>query len=349
MRERNKTNSWQRRLLVSMLLMMALWVLAACGSNPESSGGSGQPEGTPTESPAPTESSQPDTEAGADRESEGVVYPLTLTDGAGLEVVIEEKPETLVTLTPSITETAFALGLGDNIVGVSDFCNFPVEAQEKVKLGGQTINVEKLLEQAPDLAFVTNNHHENSAEVLDQLRQVGIAVIVVKSSANNFEDVYSMMRLIAEATDKVGEAEELIAGMQAKHAEIESKAADITEPKKVWVEVYEGLHTSGNNTFMHEMLTTINAINVAGEVEGWVQFTEEEVIAAEPEMIITTYGNYMDNVVENVLQRPGWSELPAVANEQVFDVDNDLVVRPGPQMMDGVEILAQTIYPEVFN
>ncbi|WP_010268881.1 ABC transporter substrate-binding protein [Paenibacillus senegalensis] len=346
--ERKPFAAWHRGLITGLLLAMAVWLLAACGSDPVSIG---EPDGIRTETPAPGESNGSGPEATPEGEGETgeTIYPLTLIDGIGQEVVIEEEPETMVTLIPSITESAFALGLGDKIVGVSDHSNFPEETQNKVRLGGQTINVEKLLELAPDLAFVTNHHHENHADVLEQLRQVGITVIVVKSSANNFDDVYSMIRLIAEATGTKEEAEELIAGMKDKLEDIQSKASQITEPKKVWIEVFDGLHTSGSNTFMHEMLTAIHAVNVAEEAQGWVQFTEEQVIAAEPDVIVTTYGNYSENVVENVLQRAGWSEVPAVANNQVFDVDNDLVVRPGPQMMDGVEILAKTIYPEVFN
>lgn len=346
--ERSLLTAWQRGLAAALLLL-ALWVIAACGANPESIGMPGDANGTQTESPAPNEGSENEPEASPDNGTGESSYPLTLTDGAGHEVVIEEEPQSIVTLTPSITESAFALGLGDKIVGVSDFCNFPEETKDKVRLGGQTINVEKLLELAPDLAFVTNHHNDNHAGVLEQLRQVGITVIVVKSSANNFDDVYSMMQLVAQATGTQEEAEELIAGMQAKLEDIQEKASQIEEPKKVWVEVYEGMHTSGSNTFMHEMLTTIQAVNIAEEAEGWVQFTEEQVIAAEPDIIITTYGNYIDNVVESVMQRAGWADVPAVVNNQVFDVENDLVVRPGPHMMDGVEILAKTIYPEVFN
>lgn len=325
-----------------MLLCLAL-LLAACGGNPDATG--------ENNGALPQEQSGGQTESGDAGEAgqEEAGYPVTLTDGAGLEVVIDEQPQTLVTLTPSITESAFALGLGEQIVGVSDFCNFPEEAQQKERLGGQTINVEKLLELAPDVAFVTNHHHENHPEVLEQLRQVGINVVVVKSSANNFEDVYSSIRLISEVTQTKEKAEEMIASMQAQLQEIKDKAAEIAEPKKVWVEVFDGLHTSGKNTFMHEMLEAINAVNVAQDVEGWTQLTEEQVVTLAPDVIITTYGNFDEGLVDKVLQRAGWSEVPAIANKQVFDVDNDLVVRPGPQMMDGVELLAKTVYPEVFK
>lgn len=100
---------------------------------------------------------------------------------------------------------------------------------------------------------------------------------------------------------------------------------------------------------MHEMLEVINAVNAVGDQEGWIKFTEEEIVQLNPDVIITTYGFYVDKPSEEVLKRAGWGEVPAVKNKQVFDVDNDTVTRPGPRLIDGVETLAKLIYPEVFK
>ena len=96
-------------------------------------------------------------------------------------------------------------------------------------------------------------------------------------------------------------------------------------------------------------LRSIQAINVAEDQEGWVKLTEEEIVQFNPDVIITTYGYYVDNPEAEVLARDGWAEVPAVKNEQVFDVDNDTVNRPGPRLIEGVETLAELIYPEVFK
>ncbi len=138
--------------------------------------------------------------------------------------------------------------------------------------------------------------------------------------------------------------------MKQKLAEVKEKAQAVQEKKKVWVEVSPSpdIFTTGKGTFMNEMLETINAINAAGEQDGWVKFTEEEIVALNPEVIITTYGYYVENPAQGVLSRAGWTEVPAIKNEQVFDVDSDTVTRPGPRLIDGIEMLGKLIYPEIF-
>ncbi|WP_019535285.1 ABC transporter substrate-binding protein [Paenibacillus ginsengihumi] len=324
----------------ALMLLVVLLALTACGTTPEAQPNNGAQTAPPAQN------------AGAGQEGaapKSAAYPVTVTDGAGLQVTIAEEPKTIVTLIPSITETAFELGLGEKIVGVSNYCNFPEEALKKERLGGREIDVEKLLQLAPDVAFVTNHHHEKYPDVLDKIRQAGIQVVVVQSSANSFEDVYRSIRLMSAVTGTGDKAEQLIASMMKKKQEIQEKAAKIDKPKRVWIEVFSGLHTTGANTFMHEMLQTINAVNVAGDQNGWIQLTEEQVVALDPEVIITTYGKRNGQTEEEVMKRPGWSGVSAVANKQVFDVDNERVNRPGPHMMDGVEILAAAIYPEIFK
>ena len=100
---------------------------------------------------------------------------------------------------------------------------------------------------------------------------------------------------------------------------------------------------------MHEMLESIQATNAAEEHEGWVKLTEEEIVKLNPDVIITTYGYYVENPKEQVLAREGWAEVPALKKQQVFDVDSDTVTRPGPRLIEGVETLAELIYPEIFK
>lgn len=332
---------------MGLALIWLVALLAACGTTGGAPEDGVQGAAVPA-SAAETPAAEREAPASEEREAPSA-FPTVVTDGAGLEVAIEREPQTIVTLIPSLTETAFALGLGDKIVGVSNHCNFPEEALTKERLGGREIDAEKLLALSPDIAFVTNHHHATYPELLDTFREAGIQVVVIQSSANSFEDVYRSIRIIGAATGTADDAETLIQGMEAKKEEIERKAALVDEPKRVWIEVFPGLHTTGANTFMHEMLETINAVNVAMEQTGWVQLNEEEAVALAPEVIITTYGEADGQAAEEVLRRPGWGEVPAVVERQVFDVDNDRVVRPGPHMMDGVEILARTVYPEVFD
>jgi iron complex transport system substrate-binding protein len=317
--------------LFSLVILFSMGIVAGCGTQDQNS----QAE----ETPISTENAN------------GEQFPLTITDDANREVRIDAEPEKIVSIQASNTEIAFALGLGDKMIGVSDYDNYPAEALEIQKVGAQDINAELVLTLLPDLALVTDYHYKTHPETLQQFEDAGIAVIVV-GSATSFEDVYSNIEMIGKATGTETEANKIITDMQQRLDKVKEKAAEsITNKKKVWVEVSPApdIFTTGTNTFMHEMLQALQAVNAAEKHEGWVKLTEEEIVQLMPEVIITTYGYYVEKPRDQVLARAGWSEVPAVKNEQVFDVDNDTVTRPGPRLIEGVETLAKLIYPEVFN
>lgn len=281
----------------------------------------------------------------------GKEFPVTITDDANRKVTIEEEPETIVSIQASNTEIAFALGVGDKLIGRSDYDNYPEEALKIEKVGGQDINAELVLTLLPDIALVTDYHYKTHPDVLKKFEEAGIEVVVV-GSATSFEDVYENIEMIGEATGTKTEAEEIVTDMKERLQAIKDKAADsIKDKKKVWVEVSPApdIFTTGNNTFMHEMLESIQAVNAAENQDGWVKMTEEEIVKLDPEVIITTYGYYIENPTAEVLNREGWTEVPAVKNGKVFDVDNDTVTRPGPRLIEGVETLAELIYPEIFK
>ncbi len=322
-----KVKQWR---IVSVLLIVMFAFLTGCTSDQEE------------------KSANKDRSKSKDNTSEA--YPITVVDGTGKDVVIEKEPKTIVSLVPSITETAFALGLGKKVIGVSKYDNYPEEVKDIDKVGAFDINVEKILSLAPDLALVTTSHQTKHGDALELLKKAGITVVVV-NEATSFDEVYKSITLIAKTTGTEEKAKEIISEMKQRMAEIKEKAKAVKTKKRVWVEVSPSpdIFTTGKGTFMHEMLEAVQAINVAGEQEGWVKFTEEEIVAFKPEVIITTYGYFVENPRDGVLSRTGWAEVPAIKNKQVLDVDNDMVTRPGPRLIDGIETLGKLIYPEVFG
>ena len=158
-------------------------------------------------------------------------FPVTIKDATDEEVVIEEKPEKMVSLMPSNTEIAFELGLGDEIVGVTDNDTYPEEALEKEKVGGMEFNVEKIISLQPDLVLAHGGAMGMSAEGFGQLKDAGITVFVV-NDAKNFADVYDSIEMIGKATGTVEEAEKLVNDMKTKVEEIQEKAAAIKEEDK---------------------------------------------------------------------------------------------------------------------
>lgn len=314
------------------LLALSLGILAGCGSTTEKAEDNQNKEGQ-------TEQSE-----------QQAAFPLTLTDALDNEVVIEEEPKTIVSLIPSNTEIVYELGLGEKVVGLSDYDNYPEETANVEKVGGMEFNVEKIVSLNPDIVLA----HESSALAaeagLTQLKDAGITVFVV-NDAVNFEEVYETINLIGQMTGTTEEAEALTADMKAKLDEIKEKAATVTEKKKVFVEVSPApdIYTPGKNTFMDIMLQVINAENASGDLDGWASIDQESIVERNPDVIITTYGYYSEDPVGQVTSREGWADVTAVKNKQVVDVHSDLVTRPGPRLVEGVEELAKAVYPEVFN
>lgn len=279
-------------------------------------------------------------------------FPIIVTDALDQKVTIEKKPERIVSLIPSNTEITFALGLNKEIVGVSEFDNYPEEALEKEKIGGMEINLEKIISLQPDLVLAHESTAVSFKDSLDQLKNSGITIVYVNDSSS-FEDVYRSIELIGKVTGTTEKAESLVTSMKEELEQIKELAAAIPEEakKSVFVEVgaEPEIYTTGSHTFMNEMIEAINATNIASDLEGWQPMTEEAIIAKNPEVIITTYGFYTENAVELVLSREGWDGVTAIKEKQVFDVHSDLVTRSGPRLIDGVKELAKAVYPDVFK
>jgi iron complex transport system substrate-binding protein len=331
-------------LMRFLTLFVLVFLLTACGNQ---QAGDAQDQPVKQEQDGETDSGKAD-----DNQQQSDAFPVTITDAMDNEVTIKEKPKGIVSLVPSNTEIAFAVGAGDRMVGVSQFDDYPEQVKDIEKIGGQDFNVEKIISLKPDLVLALDSNAHHSKEGLDQLRESGIQVVVVQS-ASSFSDVYESINMIAKATGTTEKANQVIDGMKSKVASIKEKAATIPEEDrvKVWLEVSmpPDMYTTGSNTFMNEMLEIINAKNVAADKKGWVKFSSEAAVKRQPDAIVITYGYRVDNAVKNVLNRDGWENVPAVKNKRVYSVKSGLVSRAGPRLAKGVEELASVIYPDVFK
>lgn len=299
-----------------------------------------------------TDQSSESKEADNTEETGSTSFPIEVTDAFDNDITIEAEPEKIVSLIPSNTENAFALGLGDKIVGVSDHDNYPEEVNDIEKIGGLELNVEKIISLQPDLVLAHGSAAHNSKEALQQIRDSDINVFVV-TDAQGIDETYTAIEEIATITGTEDKAEEIISNMKAEFAEIQEKTAAIKDEdrKSVFMESSPepDIYTGGNNTFWQELLTIIHADNAAEEQDGWVQLDPEAIVALNPDVILTTYGDYVDNPVEQVLNRDGWGEVTAVKEEQVFDVQSDLVSRSGPRLVEGAKEMAKVVYPELYE
>ncbi|MGP4060395.1 helical backbone metal receptor [Halobacillus sp. H74] len=328
---------WKK--LLPLFLVIGLLAGCASGGNEEASSTSDNSH----------EKKEEQTNSGEETDTS---YPLTVTDALDHEVTFKEEPEKIISTIPSNGEILFTLGLAEEVVGVSDFANYPDEVTEKEKIGGQDLNVEKILSLKPDLVLAHASGAHNSEQALKQLRNTGVKVFVVQD-ATSFDAVYESIQTIGSITGTSDKAEEIVTGMKEDLEVIKEKASGIAEEdkKNVFIEVAPApeIYSGGKGTFLNEMLQAINADNVVGDQEGWFKMNNEAIVELQPEVIITTYGYYTENPKEKVLSRDGWGSVPAVEKEQVYDVHSDLVTRPGPRLVKGVRELGEAIYPEVFS
>ncbi|KUO59414.1 MAG: ABC transporter substrate-binding protein [Gracilibacter sp. BRH_c7a] len=274
------------------------------------------------------------------------VYPFTLVDDTGTEITIPAKPQRIVSLLPSSTEILAALG--QTPVAVTQWDDYPANIQEKAEYifeDALNPNLEQLLNLQPDLIMFWLTSQEDT----DKIRNLGIPVVVFDDK--NISEVYDTIALTGKITDTPEQASQIIEQMKAKEKGIESKIDKLSqeERRKVWIEVDSNLYTAGSGTFLDEIITKAGGVNIARDVNGWGKFNSEQVIARNPDVIFETYSYFDKNAIENILKRKGWENIEAIKNKRVIGLDNNIISRQGPRIVDGLEIAAHAIYPELFD
>lgn len=297
-----------------------------------------------TKSGQATTTGQTSTENQAKTNEESTNYPIEITDQFDNTVTFEKKPEKIVSLVPSNTEVLFALGLGEEVVAVTDYCNYPEQATEKEKIGGfGTFNVERIIELKPDLVL---QYGPSTDDVSKALKEAGIPVLSYE--AESIEQVGTLISDIGKATGTSAQAEKLVENMKAKKEEILNKIKD-QEPVTVFYEISsDPLMTAGKGTFMNELITLANGIDIAGDVAAYSVYDLEALIEKNPQVYLTPSDN-PSATPQAVKERPGFGDLDAVKKDRVVQVNGDVVSRPGPRIIEALELFAKAIHPEAFK
>jgi len=273
---------------------------------------------------------------------------IVVTDQVGRDVYFTDIPQKIVSLSPSNTEVIYALGLEDRLVGVTEYCNYPPEAQEKEIVGGfSTPNVERIMELQPDLIIASTIH----AEEVPRMEELGMTVLVIESST--LIDLYTSISLVAEVTGVTVNGEALIASIQQRIQAVEAVVGQIpTEDRAlVYYEVYsDPLMSAGKQAFINEIISLAGGINIFGDLdESYPQISAEVVADRQPEVILyPDYHGTAETVIQTMVSRPGWESVPAVINGNVVSVADDSFARPGPRVVEAVEEAAKIFYPELF-
>ena len=275
---------------------------------------------------------------------------VTITDDLGVTVTIDKYPERIVSLSPANTEILFALGLGDRIVGVTEYCTYPEAALSKDKIGGfSTINTEKIAVLNPDLLVAADG---NSEETIAHLRELGYTIITV--NADTIDTTLADIRLIGKAAGVESAAEELVSSMKDDLAEIAEKTKGAEKPTILHCMWTDPLWVSGSGTFQDEMISAAGGVNAAAAEGGWVALTMEKFLTMNPDIIVVDSGDGMgvgtDDALKNFfLKDSRMQSLSAVQNERVYVVNADIIDRGGPRIVEGVEALAEIAHPDIFG
>lgn len=322
------------KTVMSMLLIMMMVFLAACGGNSAKEGAGSQPEQTATIAP----SAEPTKVAEVAAET---TYPLTVKDATGTDVTFEKAPTAIVTLVASETETIFAIGAGANVVGVDEWSNYPEAALSVSKVGDMVTNIEAVTALNPDLILASSSMN---ADAIAKLRELKLNVFA--TDPKTYDDVITKIEEIGKIVNMQAGANKVTTHMKEVKAKVTESVKD-AEKKKVYLEFSPGW-TVGSGEFLDELLTLAGGQNIAAAGKGWFEVNAEEIITQNPQLIIyPDMGEEKSSILAGIESRPGWEAIDAVKNKQMFQVTQDPLVRVGPRLADGLLEMAKVIHPEL--
>jgi len=274
---------------------------------------------------------------------------LTIIDDVGREVIIPEDPQRIISLAPSTTELLFALDLGDRIVAKDNNSDYPQEAKliPYNVSGYGWIDYEVILSLDPELIFAAGINLQRVPE----LESKGFTVVVLEPMS--MEGIFDNIRLVGSIMGKTDEANALLSDLRGRMKEVTDRTQDsmLVKPK-VYLEfdTLGGYWTYGAGSFGNELMLLAGGTNIAANVsEKYVGLTSEFVIVSNPEVIVYTTNPWITTSPDTIKARPGWDGLDAVTNERIYSIDDNLVSRPGPRLVDGLEVLAELFHPDLFD
>ena len=305
----------------------------------------------PTEEPTNTPQAEPTIPATNTPFPDPSEEPIDIVDGLDRQVVLAAPAEKIVSLAPSNTEILFAIGAGDQVIGRDEFSDYPVEAADLPTVGGGfgDYSLEAIIDLVPDVVPAAEI---NTPEQVKALTDLGLTVFLL-ANPTTLDEMYVNLLTIAELTGHLEETEGLVEHLQVRVAAVDSVIEsaeeiptafyelDATDPSAPW--------TAGAGTFIDTLITQAGGENIAAELEGqYLQLSIEEILVRDPQVILLGDAAY-GVTPESIQKRSGWSNLSAVVENRIYAFDDNLVSRPGPRLVDGLEQLAILLHPDLFT
>ena len=263
----------------------------------------------------------------------------TIIDELGRTVHVAAQPRRIVSLAPSVTEILFALRAGDRVIGVTSYCDYPPEARLKESVGDTLKpSVERIVALKADLVIISTASQVEA--FVQKLEELGIPVYV--SNPRSLEGVLESIDRMGELIGEADNAHQLTDKLRSRISSIESRASAETPFSVLVILGTEPLITAGAASFINDFVKRAGGRSISADVNGdYPQYSLEAAVAKQPEIIFLQAGG---NVLPDRLR-----ETPAARAGRVYRLDDDLLLRPGPRVVDGLEQMAARIHPEAFQ
>ena len=276
-------------------------------------------------------------------------FPVTITDGLGEKVVIEEKPAKIISISPQTTENLFAVGAGEQVIGVTTYADYPKEATKVDKIGTITEpNIEKIVAMEPDLVIAAS---VNKMETIERLKELNIKVAGFKAS--NVNTAIENIKKIGKITGNQDIAEQVTADMYIKISEmknlIDKKLANNNRPRVFYELWSDPLYTAGIDNFIDDLIHMAGGFNIGRLAETqWPQFSLEKLLVEDPEVYISTpHSAEMQVSKESIKNRKRFKNITAIKNDRVYIIDQNIINRASPRLLIGLSQLTKAIWPDL--
>ena len=269
---------------------------------------------------------------------------IVITDYYGRDIVLDAPPRRVVSVSPTLTETVYALRKGDLLVGRTDYCDWPAEAGTLPSVGTITEpNLEVVISLEPDIVLVSNHFREESASALEEAGVVVAALFAPES----FEGTYDNLLRLGTLLEAEEQAATLVADMRRRTDAVVDAVAGRERPRVYYVVGFGewGDYTAGGDTFIGQMIELAGGENVAADLSGW-SYSLEKLIEDDPDLLVVS--RYWDTKA-GLMAADGYRELRAVREGRVYEIDNNLLDRQGPRVVEGLENLAALLHPGILE
>jgi iron complex transport system substrate-binding protein len=329
--------------LIAIILVVLAALMASCNSTTSSTSTTATQTSTTSTLTTAISSTSATTTAATIK----AAASLTITDDYGRKVTVKKYPQRIVSLSPSHTEILFALGLGDRVVGVCEYSDFPAEAANKPSVGSYNApNLEQIVALEPDLVLASEEHETET----DALAARGITVVAL--NPKTVADVMAKITLVGQITGQDAEAAAVTGDMQKRIDAVTAKTKNLTagdKPRVFVVIWHDPVWTVGAHTFHDELIQMAGGVNVAGNMEGYTAISMEDVLAANPQVIIAGVGMGEGSDLSLAFMRTDarLKDTDARLNQRIYGANMDIISRPGPRLADALELMFKLIHPEM--